>query len=237
MLGPIFSALTGLKNASQRLQNSANNVANINTAGFKKSDVNSADIKSGGTRVNDVSKSNTQGALIPTGNPLDLAISGNGFFQVTNPNGGTSFTRSGSFKLDGGGNIVDASGNALVPAVNVPGNNAGISVGANGQISAQVGGQPEVLGQIQLANFANPSGLSAAGGNLLNESAGSGAPVVGGPGEGGRGTVLSGFLEGSNVDITEEIVDQIVAKAAFKANINVIKTNDELLGTILDIKS
>ena len=237
MLGPIFSALTGLKNASQRLQNSANNVANINTAGFKKSDVNSANIKSGGTRVNDVSKSNTQGALIPTGNPLDLAISGNGFFQVTNPNGGTSFTRSGSFKLDGGGNIVDASGNALVPAVNVPGNNAGISVGANGQISAQVGGQPEVLGQIQLANFANPSGLSAAGGNLLNESAGSGAPVVGGPGEGGRGTVLSGFLEGSNVDITEEIVDQIVAKAAFKANVNVIKANDELLGTILDIKS
>ena len=237
MLGPIFSALTGLKNASQRLQNSANNVANINTAGFKKSDVNSADIKSGGTRVNDVSKSNTQGALIPTGNPLDLAISGNGFFQVTNPNGGTSFTRSGSFKLDGGGNIVDASGNALVPAVNVPGNNAGISVGANGQISAQVGGQPEVIGQIQLANFANPSGLSAAGGNLLNESASSGAPIVGGPGEGGRGTVLSGFLEGSNVDITEEIVDQIVAKAAFKANVNVIKANDELLGTILDIKS
>ena len=217
MLGPIFSALTGLKNASQRLQNSANNVANINTAGFKKSDVNSADIKSGGTRVNDVSKSNTQGALIPTGNPLDLAISGKGFFQVTNPNGGTSFTRSGSFKLDGGGNIVDGSGNALVPAVNVPGNNTGISVGANGQISAQVGGQPEVLGQIQLANFANPSGLSAAGGNLLNESA--------------------GFLEGSDVDITEEIVDQIVAKAAFKANINVIKTNDKLLGTILDIKS
>ena len=110
-------------------------------------------------------------------------------------------------------------------------------MGANGQISAQVGGQPEVLGQIQLANFPNPSGLSAAGGNLFNESAGSGAPVVGGPGEGGRGTVLSGFLEGSNVDITEEIVDQIVAKAAFKANVNVIKANDELLGTILDIKS
>ena len=237
MLGPIFNALTGLKNASQRLQNSANNVANINTPGFKKSDVNSVDIQSGGTRVNDVSKSNTQGGLIPTNNPLDLAISGNGFFQVTNPNGGTSFTRSGSFKQDGAGNIVDASGNALTPAVNIPGNNTGISVGSSGQISAQVGGQNEVAGQIQLANFQNPSGLSAAGGNLLNESAASGAPVVGAPGEGGRGTVLSGFLEGSNVDITEEIVDQIVAKAEFKANINVIKTNDELLGTILDIKS
>jgi flagellar basal-body rod protein FlgG len=237
MLGPIFSALTGLKNASQRLQNSANNVANVNTPGFKKSDVNSVDLQSGGSRVSSVSKSNTQGALIPTNNPLDLAISGNGFFQVTNPNGGTSFTRSGSFKVGSDGNIVDASGNALTPAINVPGNNTGLSVDSSGQVSAQVGGQPEVAGQIQLANFQNPSGLQAAGGNLLNESAASGAPAVGAPGEGGRGTVLSGFLEGSNVDITEEIVDQIVAKVAFKANVNVIKANDELLGTILDIKS
>ena len=237
MLGPIFSELTGLKNASQRLQNSANNVANVNTPGFKKSDVNSVELQSGGTRVNDISKSNTQGALIPTNNPLDLAIDGNGFFQVTNPNGGTSFTRSGSFKQDNAGNIVDASGNALVPAVNIPGNNTGISVDANGQISSQVGGQTEVAGQLQLANFQNPSGLQAAGGNLLNESAASGAPVAGNPGTGGLGTVRSGFLEGSNVDITEEIVDQIVSKVAFKANVNVIKANDELIGTILDIKS
>jgi len=237
MLGPMFSALSGLSNASQRLQNSANNVANVNTAGFKKSDVNSADNKSGGTRVNDVSRSNTQGSLIPTGNPLDLAIDGDGFFQVTNPNGGTSFTRSGSFKQDGAGNIVDSSGNALLPAVNVPGNNTGISVDSNGQISSQVGGQPEVAGQLQLASFQNPSGLTAAGGNLFNESAASGVPVVGNPGAGGLGTVRSGFLEGSNVDITEEIVDQIVSKVAFKANANVIKTNDEMLGSILDIKS
>ncbi len=188
MLGPIFNALTGLRNASQRLQNSANNVANINTAGFKKSDVNSVELKSGGTRVSDISRSNTQGSLIPTGNPLDLAIDGNGFFQVTNPNGGTSFTRSGSFKQDGAGNIVDASGNALVPAINIPGNNTGISVDANGQFSAQVGGQPEVSGQITLANFQNPSGLTAAGGNLFNESAASGAPVAGNPGAGGLGT-------------------------------------------------
>ena len=237
MLGPMFSALSGLSNASQRLQNSANNVANVNTAGFKKSDVNSTDNKSGGTRVNDISRSNTQGSLIPTGNPLDLAIDGDGFFQVTNPNGGTSFTRSGSFKQDGAGNIVDASGNALLPAVNVPGNNTGISVDSNGQISSQVDGQPEVSGQITLANFQNPSGLAAAGGNLFNESAASGAPVAGNPGTGGLGTVRSGFLEGSNVDITEEIVDQIVSKVAFKANANVIKTNDEMLGSILDIKS
>ena len=237
MLGPIFSALSGLKNTSQRLQNSANKLANVNTAGFKKSDINSVDNKSDGTRVNDISRSHTQGSLILTGNPLDLAIDGDGFFQVTNPNGGTSFTRSGSFKQDGAGNIVDASGNALLPAVNVPGQNTGVNVGANGQISAQVGGQPEVIGQIELANFSNPSGLTAVGGNLLNESAGSGAPGAGNPGAGGLGTGRSGFLEGSNVNITEEIVEQIVSKAAFKANINVIKANDELLGTILDIKS
>ena len=236
MLGPIFSALSGLKNTSQRLQNSANNVANINTNGFKKSDVNSVDNKSDGTRVNDISRSHTQGSLIPTGNPLDLAIDGDGFFQVTNPNGGSSFTRSGSFKQDGEGNIVDASGNALQPAVNVPGNNTGIRVESNGQISSHVGQQTKVVGQLQLANFQKPSGLTAAGGNLFNQSAASGAPDTGNPGAGGLGTVRSGFLEGSNVDITEEIVDQIVFKAAFKANVNVIKANDELLGSILDIK-
>ncbi len=237
MLGPIFSALTGLNNASKRLANSANNLANIQTSGFKKGEVNSVENKSGGTSVSSISKINTQGSLIPTNNPLDLAIEGNGFFQVANPNGGASFTRSGSFKLDGAGQVVDASGNALIPEINVPAGNNGISVGENGQVSAQTAAGLEVAGQIQLASFNNPSGLSAAGGNLLNESAASGAPVVGNPGEGNLGGVLSGFLEGSNVDIAEEMVDQIVAKAAFKANINVIKANDEMIGNLLDIKS
>ena len=237
MLGPIFSALTGLSNASKRLQNSANNLANVQTAGFKKGEVNSVESKTGGTRVNSVSKVNTQGGLIPTNNPLDLAIEGNGFFQVTNPNGGASFTRSGSFNLNGAGQVVDSSGNALIPEINIPAGNNGISVGANGQVSAQTPAGLEVAGQIQLANFNNPTGLSSAGGNLLNESAASGAPVVGAPGEGAFGSVLSGFLEGSNVDIAEEMVDQIIAKAAFKANVNVIKANDEIIGSLLDIKS
>ena len=237
MLGPTFSALSGLNNASKRLQNSANNLANVQTSGFKKSDVNSVESKTGGTRVNSISKVNTQGGLIPTSNPLDLAINGNGFFQVANPNGGTSFTRSGSFNLNGAGQVVDSSGNALIPEINVPAGNNGISVGSNGQVSAQTPAGLEVAGQIQLANFNNPSGLSAAGGNLLNESAASGAPVAGNPGEGALGSVLSGFLEGSSVDIAEEMVDQIIAKAAFKANINVIKANDEMIGSLLDIKS
>ena len=237
MLGPTFSALTGLNNASKRLQNSANNLANVQTAGFKKGEVNSVENKTGGTRVNSISKVNTQGGLIPTNNPLDLAIEGNGFFQVANPNGGASFTRSGSFNLNGAGQVVDASGNALIPEINVPADNNGISVGANGQVSTQTAAGLEVAGQIQLASFNNPEGLSASGGNLLNESAASGAPAVGNPGEGTLGSVLSGFLEGSNVDIAEEMVDQIVAKAAFKANVNVIRANDEMIGSLLDIKS
>jgi flagellar basal-body rod protein FlgG len=232
MLGPTFSALTGLNNASKRLQNSANNLSNVQTAGFKKGEINSVENKTGGTGVNSISKVNTQGGLIPTNNPLDLAIEGNGFFKVTNPNGGASFTRTGSFNLNGAGQVVDSSGNALIPEINVPAGNNGISVGANGQVSTQTAGGLELAGQIQLANFNNPAGLSAAGGNLLNESAASGAP-----GEGTLGSVLSGFLEGSNVDIAEEMVDQIVAKAEFKANFNVITANDEIIGSLLDIKS
>jgi len=237
MLGPIFSALTGLNNATKRLQNSANNLANLTTSGFKKGKVNNIENKSGGTQVNSISKINTQGRLIPTNHPLDLAIEGNGFFQVANPNGGTSYTRSGSFKLNGAGQVVDASGNRLIPDINIPAGNNAIVVESNGQVSVKTPEEIEVAGQIQLANFNNPEGLIAAGGNLLNETAASGAPIVGAPAEGALGSVLSGFLEGSNVDIAEEMVDQIVSKAAFKANANVIKVNDEMIGSLLDIKS
>ena len=183
MLGPIFSALTGLNNATKRLQNSANNLANVTTSGFKKGKVNNIAIKSGGTRLNSITKSNFQGSFIPTNNPLDLAIQGRGFFQVANPNGGTSFTRSGSFKLNGAGQVVDASGNRLIPDINIPAGNNAIVVESNGQVSVKTPEEIEIAGQIQLANFNNPEGLIAAGGNLLNETAASGAPIVGTPAE------------------------------------------------------
>ena len=173
---------------------------------------------------------------MPTNNPLNLAIQGNGFFQVANSNGTTSFTRSGSFSLDGAGQMVNSSGNPLVPAINIPFDNNGISVSYEGQVSAQTPDGVVAAGQIQLASFINPSGLSAAGGNLFNESAASGAPTIGIPGAGGNGTILSGFLEGSNVDITEEMVDQIVTRSTFKANVKVIKATDEMLGSLIDIK-
>jgi len=236
MLGNIFNAFSGLTNVSKRFQNNANNLSNVLTSGFKKCQLNSVDSKVGGTGVGSISKVNTQGGFLPTNNPLDLAIQGNGFFQVANSNGSTSFTRSGSFSLDGAGQMVDPSGNALVPVINIPFDNNGISVGYKGQVSAKTPEGTVVVGQVQLASFTNPSGLSAAGGNLFNESAASGAPAIGVPGAGGNGTVLSGFLEASNVDTTEEMVDQIINRATFKANVKVIKTNNEMLGSLIDIK-
>jgi len=236
MLGLISNAFSGLSNVSKRLQNSANNLSNVLTSGFKKGQVNTVGNKAGGTGVNSISKVNTQGGFLPTNNPLDLAIQGNGFFQVANSNGGMSFTRSGSFSLDGAGQMVDSSGNPLMPAINIPFDNNGISVSYEGQVFVQTPDGTFAAGQIQLASFTNPSGLSAAGGNLFNESAASGAPTIGIPGAGGNGTILSGFLEGSNVDITEEMVDQIVTRSTFKANVKVIKATDEMLGSLIDIK-
>jgi flagellar basal-body rod protein FlgG len=212
MLSRMFSALSGLRNTSRRIQNNAKKHANVNTAGFKKNDVNSVDNKSGGTGLNNISRSQIQDSLISTGNALDLTIDGDRFFQVTNPNAGNSFSSLGSFKQDKAGNIVDASGNVLLPVVNVPGNDTGISVDSNGQISSQIEGKPALAGQLQLASFQNPRAD-------------------------GLGTVQFGFLEGSNLDITEKIIDPIVSTWAFNANINVIKANDEMLGSILDIKS
>ncbi len=236
MLGSISSVFSGLTNVSKRFQNSANNLSNVLTSGFKKSQLNNVDSKVGGTGLNSISRVNTQGGFLPTNNPLDLAIQGNGFFQIANSNGNTSFTRSGSFSLGDAGQMIDSSGNPLAPAINIPFENNGISVSYEGRVSAKTSDGTVAVGQIQLASFTNPSGLTAAGGNLFNESASSGAPAIGIPGAGNNGTIISGFLESSNVDITEEMVDQINTKATFKANINIIKAKDEMLGSIIDIK-
>jgi len=236
MLGSISSVFSGLTNVSKRLQNSANNLSNVLTSGFKKSQLNNVDSKVGGTGLNSISRVNTQGGFLPTNNPLDLAIQGNGFFQIANSNGNTSFTRSGSFSLGDAGQMIDSSGNPLAPAINIPFENNGISVSYESRVSAKTSDGTVAVGQIQLAIFTNPSGLTAAGGNLFNESAASGAPAIGVPGAGGNGTVLSGFLEASNVDTTEEMVDQIINRATFKANVKVIKTNNEMLGSLIDIK-
>ena len=235
MLDSIFSSLSGLNTASRKLQVSSNNLANIQTPGFKASRANIVSNQSGGARVASVQRLNTSGAFLPTGNALDVAIQGNGFFQITLGNGGTGFTRAGSFKVDSTGSLVTANGNPLLPQINIPGGASSVSISSTGTVSASVNGQVQTLGQIQLATFQNPSGLSSLGNNVFGQTAASGAPIVSNPGAGGAGTVQSGFLETSNVDITEEIIQQILASNAFKANINAIRAADEMTGTILDI--
>jgi len=235
MLDSLFSSLSGLHTAGRKLQASANNLANIQTPGFKSSRVNIVDNASGGARVAGTQRSALQGPLVPTGNPLDVAVQGNGFFQVGLAGGGTAFTRSGNFKVDATGRLVTANGNPLLPEISIPGNAQNVSIGSDGRVTAVINGQTQTLGQVQLARFSNPGGLTALGNNLFGAAAESGQPIVGGPGTGGLGTVQSGHLELSNVDITEEMVQQILAAQQFRANINAIRTADEMTGNVLDI--
>ena len=237
MLGGMLNALSGLRAASKKLQNSANNIANVQTPGFKKSQLDLTAMTNGGVRVSSTSRTNTQGAIAQINHPFTLAISGRGFFQVALPDGESRFTRGGTFKLDGTGRMVNSDGNPVTPEITIPGNATGISVGSMGEVSYTSGGETQNAGQLLLADFNNPSGLTALGGNLLGETSASGVAVAGNPGTGGFGTVISGAFELSNVDITSEVVDQIATTAAFKANAQVIKVTDEITGSILDTKA
>lgn len=237
MFEALSNALSGLNVASRKAANTANNVANVLTPGFKAGTVDAVEVSSGGATVASISKSTAGGSIITTSNPIDVAINGNGFLQVTLTNGGTGYTRAGNLKLDSGGRLVTTEGLPLNPAITVPAGTTELSIASGGEVSARVGGNVEPLGQIQLANFNNPSGLQALGGNLFQESGASGAPIPGNPGTGGAGELVPGAIEGSNVDIPTEMVDMITAKLAFKANINMIKTTDEMMGAILNIKA
>ncbi|VAX29581.1 hypothetical protein MNBD_NITROSPINAE05-361, partial [hydrothermal vent metagenome] len=205
--------------------------------GFKKSSAEISDVASGGARVSAISRSSSQGSLIPTSNPLDLAIDGEGFFQVSLEGGGTGFTRAGNFRTDSQGQLTTPAGDPLFPPVTIPAGTTGVSIDSGGQVTAIVGGSSVAVGQIELANFNNPGGLIAQGGNVFSASSSSGSSVTGTPGSGTFGAVRNGVLESSNVDITEEIVGQIIAKTSFKANLAVIRTSKDLIGTLLDIKS
>ena len=237
MLGGISSALSALKSFSKKINNTANNVANINSAGFKKritSFQESGKLK--GVQIASNQAVNTQGPLIPTNNPLNIAVNGRGFLRVGLPDGGTGYTRDGNLKKDSTGRLVTSNGNPVLPEIVIPGNSTGVSISSSGQVSASVNGQNQVIGQIELSSFQNSGGLTSLGSNLFNVSNASGAAVNGNPGSGGLGTIIQGSIESSNVDIVEESVNLITASAGYKANIKAIKAQDELLGTILDIK-
>lgn len=235
MLEAFFTALSGLRVAERKMSVSANNLANLQTPGFKKSAVEVADLAQGGASVSSISRVDTPASVIVTDNPIDLAIDGSGYFQVQLAGGGIGYSRAGNFKINGQGKLVTANGEPLQPRIDVPLGATALAVDSHGEVSATVGGQPQVIGQIELANFNNPAGLTAIGGNVLIESAASGQPTVGQPGTGGRGEIISGAQELSNVDIAEEAVGQIVANIAFTANISVIRVAGEMTGSLLDL--
>ena len=173
----------------------------------------------------------TQGSVQTTGNALDLAIEGAGYFQVSQPDGSMAYTRSGNFNLTADGTMVTSDGLPLEPQIQVPEGATAITIGADGTVSATLAGQaePSELGRIELANFVNGAGLQSIGNNLLKETAASGAPIVGAGGEEGRGLMRQGALEGSNVNIVEELVDMIETQRAYEVNSKMIQATDEML--------
>jgi len=254
MIRSLWTAATGMAAQQLNIDVISNNLANVNTAGFKKSRVDFQDllyqtlrpagtteaqgsmvptgIQVGlGTRAAAVQRVFSQGDFQQTENPLDLVIEGDGFFQVLMPNGETAYTRDGTFKLDAQGRIVTSDGNPLDPEITIPAEATSISVGSDGTVSVTLPGQtaPQEIGQIQIAKFANPAGLSSLGRNLLAQSAASGDPVIDTPGLNGLGTLAHGFVEMSNVKVVEEMVNMIIAQRAYEVNSKAIQTADEML--------
>ena len=247
-------ARTGLEAQDARMRVIANNLANVGTNGFKRDRANFATLAyqdarvagqqsseetayatglnlGTGVSIQSTSRIDTQGALNTTDNPLDLALDGAGFFQVQLPGGQLGYTRAGNFTRSSEGQLVTAQGYPVLPAVTLPEGTTSIVVAPDGTASAVVAGntEPQQLGQITLAAFANPAGLQAAGDNFLMETGASGAAQLGAAGEGGRGHIRQGMLEGSNVNVVEELVDMIECQRAFEINSKMISAVDEML--------
>ena len=247
-------ARTGLDGQSARMRVIANNLANVNTTGFKRDRAEfetlayqtmtatgapaSAENRyavglalGSGVRMTGTARINSQGALNSTENPLDIAIEGEGFFQVTRPDGTTGYTRAGNFSLSAEGKVVTSDGLALQPEITVPQGATAITISTDGTVSAQLPGETTSteLGKIELARFANASGLTAVGGNVFAESAASGAAQVGAPGGEGRGSIRQGTLEASNVNVVQELVDMIETQRAYEVNSKMISATDEML--------
>jgi flagellar basal-body rod protein FlgG len=247
MSSALWVSKTGLAAQDKAMGAVANNLANVNTTGFKSDRVVFEDlfyaielqpgaqadqvntVPSGiqlgsGVRVAGTQKVFTEGSIQTTCQPMDLAIIGSGFFQVESPAGEIYYTESGQFQLNAEGVMVNAQGMPLVPGIEVPAGSSRFTVGSDGIVTAVLPGdtQPVELGQITLANFTNPAGLEALGGNLYRETVASGEPVEGAPGEEGLGNLKQGVLEGSNVQVVEAMVNMIAIQRAYEANAKVL---------------
>jgi flagellar basal-body rod protein FlgG len=247
-------ARTGLDAQDMKMRVIANNLANVNTTGFKKDRANfetlayqqmvAAGAQSdsqnkfatglnlgSGVRVAGTTRIDTQGTLNTTDNPLDLSIEGDGYLQVQQTDGTIAYTRAGNLSLSPEGTIVTGEGLPIIPQITVPQGSSGFTVGADGTVSVTPQGSSTAttLGQIELARFVNPAGLNAIGGNLLTESAASGTPQVGVAGSEGRGSIRQGMLEGSNVNTVEELVEMIETQRGYEVASKMIKSTDEMM--------
>mgnify|MGYP000957544458 FL=1 len=250
----MWVAKTGLDAQQTRMNVISNNLANVNTTGFKRDravfedllyqNIRQAGGQTGantqaptglmlgtGVRVVATEKQHAQGNMVNTTNPLDLAIAGEGFFQVAQPDGTIGYTRDGNFKLSNTGQIVTASGALLQPAITIPTTASTVTFGRDGTVSIELtAGGSQVIGQIQVARFVNPSGLESKGQNLLKETPASGAPQVLQPGTTGAGSLMQGTLEASNVNVVEEMVNMIETQRAYEINSKAISERSGNLG-------
>lgn len=255
MIRALYTAASGMNAQQLNLDNIANNLANSSTSGFQQrrlafSDMlyqntvapgsaatqqttNAAGLQVGlGVRPTTTETIQTQGDFNQTGNPLDLAISGNGFFQVLLPNGQIGYTRAGSFHPDSQGNVVTGDGNPIQPAISIPPDATNITIGSDGTVTVTQPGQTQAsqVGSIQLAIFVNPGGLNSVGNNIYLATTASGDPVIGTPGgSDGLGTLQQGTLEQSNVSVVDQFVQMIVAQRSYESNSRVVKAADEML--------
>ncbi|RJP26164.1 MAG: flagellar basal-body rod protein FlgG [Candidatus Abyssobacteria bacterium SURF_5] len=257
----LFTGATGMKGQQTSLDVLANNLANVNTTAFKRSRVDFQDllyqtirapgavssqgfeIPSGiqlgnGVGVSSITKIFQQGSFIASSNSLDVAIEGDGFFEITLPDGSIAYTRDGSFKMNRDGVMVTSDGYPLEPEISIPDDAIAITIGSDGTVSATLSDSSiDELGQIELARFINPAGLLSHGRNLYLETEASGDPILSVPGEEGAGTLRQGFLEGSNVSVVDEIVQMIITQRAFEVNSSVIRTSDEMLQTANNMRT
>jgi len=252
------TAATGMLAQQLNVENISNNIANVNTSGFKRSRVQFNDllyqdlrrvgtqsaqegniVPSGvqiglGVKPGAVYRIHEQGSLEITDNPLDLAIDGEGFFQIELPNGDEAFTRTGSFQLSQDGDLVTNDGFLVEPGINIPDDAVGVTVNSDGEVLVDLDGQIQAqnVGQLELARFPNPAGLEAVGDNLFEETEASGAPILDNPNADGFGSIQQGAIETSNVEIVTEITNMIDAQRAYEMNSRVIQASDEMMQAV-----
>jgi flagellar basal-body rod protein FlgG len=259
MMRSLLTAATGMEAQQTNIDTIANNLANVNTTAFKRSRANFHDllyqtlrapgqsattgtvVPSGiqigaGTKLSSVDKMFTEGSIQVTGNEFDMMIEGKGFFRVQKDDGEIAYTRDGHLSKDNGGRLVTSDGFPIVPEIVIPPEAKDFHVGYDGTVTVKIGAETQELGQIQIADFINPTGLVSVGSNYFSPSRSSGDPTVGNPNQGGMGRIGQAQLESSNVNIVEEMVNMITGQRAYEINSKVIQTGDQMLQTTTNVR-